>query len=422
MGVLSPVVQSTAFAKIAIHGPQGSGKTYTAAQLMIGLSEKYHARKPIAFVDTEKGSDHLKPLFDAHRVPLVGVKTRAFATLMAAFKEAEEAGCCGIIIDSATHFWDELKASYAKKLHRDFGLKLPDWGPIKDQWREFPALILNSRLHVVVCGRAGNVFEEEVDERTGKKEITKVGTKFRAEGEFGYEPDLALEMYLEPSRDPRKKDWDHVCVVLKDRTLFVDPEKGTATPRLNGMEFRNPGFADFQPFFDALNIGGAHVGIGTETSEGIVPDPDKTGFQIAAQRDVLLDKIKAVFTLRGIGGQSTADKKEFVERIRDAFGTPSWREVEGMWPDRLAQGLAAIERYYADIDACAQGSHAFTMDLPGGSELGCARLGCTAKTMRPREPGSDEAQAPGGASGELPGLDGAAEPAKRARRPGAAKV
>src|SRR5258708_4530902 len=101
---------------------------WTAVEIMLGLSRKYHAGAPVAFVDTEKGSDHLAPRFKALGVELLGVKTRAFADLLDAFKDAEARGCCGIIIDSATHFWDELRKSYAAKLNRAYGLKISDWG------------------------------------------------------------------------------------------------------------------------------------------------------------------------------------------------------------------------------------------------------------------------------------------------------
>jgi pantothenate kinase-related protein Tda10 len=49
-------------AKMAWFGPQGSGKTMAATQVAVGLSHHYHKDAPIAFFDTEKGSDFAKTL------------------------------------------------------------------------------------------------------------------------------------------------------------------------------------------------------------------------------------------------------------------------------------------------------------------------------------------------------------------------
>src|SRR5687767_14838017 len=86
---LAKVEQSAA--KIGAFGPGGSGKTTTLSLLAIGLSLTYHNGAPVVFFDTEgAGSDFVKPLFDAEGVPFYNVKSRAFADMRAAHREALE--------------------------------------------------------------------------------------------------------------------------------------------------------------------------------------------------------------------------------------------------------------------------------------------------------------------------------------------
>ncbi|MDK1063146.1 ATP-binding protein [Cronobacter sakazakii] len=89
-------------------GFAGDGKTYTASELAIGLVLLMRQRglamgdKPVMFLDTETGSDWVKPRFDAENIELYTAKTRAFVDLLAAVNEAEQSGSV-LIIDSISH-------------------------------------------------------------------------------------------------------------------------------------------------------------------------------------------------------------------------------------------------------------------------------------------------------------------------------
>ena len=56
--------------------------------------------------------------------------------------------------------------------------------------------LLNSPLHVIICGREGSEFETE----EGSGETKKVGTKMKAEGETAYEPHILLHLEALKSR------------------------------------------------------------------------------------------------------------------------------------------------------------------------------------------------------------------------------
>jgi hypothetical protein len=56
-----------------------------------------------------------------------------------------------------------------------------------------------------LCGRAGYEYDHEENE-DGGKDLIKIGTKMKAEGEFGFEPSLVIEMErLTPPTRKHKK-------------------------------------------------------------------------------------------------------------------------------------------------------------------------------------------------------------------------
>lgn len=100
MALFQRATNTQAFLKAGIMGFAGDGKTYTASELAIGLVLLMRQRglemgdKPVMFLDTETGSDWVKPRFDAENIELYTAKTRAFVDLLAAVKEAEQSGQC----------------------------------------------------------------------------------------------------------------------------------------------------------------------------------------------------------------------------------------------------------------------------------------------------------------------------------------
>ncbi|WP_054628638.1 AAA family ATPase [Cronobacter sakazakii] len=120
MALFQRATNTQAFLKAGIMGFAGDGKTYTASELAIGLVLLMRQRglemgdKPVMFLDTETGSDWVKPRFDAENIELYTAKTRAFVHLLAAVNEAEQSGSV-LIIDSISHFWTCLCDEYATR-------------------------------------------------------------------------------------------------------------------------------------------------------------------------------------------------------------------------------------------------------------------------------------------------------------------
>ena len=186
MSLFQSAESTTAFLKMGIMGKQGAGKSYTAAKVAVGLvnllKEKQidYANKPVAFFDTETGSDWLIPMFKTAGIPLVVAKKKSFADLLAATKWAEQNASL-FIIDSITHPWRELLESYMKTKQRSF-LQIDDWGYLKGShgWQQFTDLYVNTKLHIIMCGRAGDDTEQYTDEN-GKRPVYGGVEKFQSD-------------------------------------------------------------------------------------------------------------------------------------------------------------------------------------------------------------------------------------------------
>lgn len=326
MALLKKAENMTAAAKIGIYGEAGSGKTRTATEIAIGLAKQ--SGVPIAFFDTEGGSDFMIQICRDAGVELLVARARAFADLMVFMREAREAKAVAII-DSISHTWDDLRESYEKKLRRKNGLEIWDWGKIKPAWREFTTEFLTSPIHAIVCGRAASIYDQVYNEEKGKTEVQVVGSKMKTEKETAYEPSLLIEM--ERVQRQGQAGYDHVAHVVKDRS-----------DRLDGQSFPDPTFATFAPFFAALNIGGRHQPTdASRTSEHLFETPDNA-IERKRQVEITLEKVKDAFVLADIGTRSDADKKRMKELLGKCFGTTAWSEIEGQRLEDLQRGLTAL--------------------------------------------------------------------------------
>ncbi len=332
-GPFQEATNQQAFLKAGVLGFAGSGKTYTSALIAKGIAERLKSPKPVFFLDTETGSDFLVPKFKEWGIPLYVSKSRAFTELLEGVKAAEQHASV-LIIDSISHFWKEVQDAY-KKTHNRTRLLFQDWGPIKDQWGRFTDLYLNSRVHVIMCGRAGYEYDYFQDE-SGAKQLEKTGTKMKAETDMGYEPSLLLEMVREriETSDGRVEGqlWNHVCYVLKDRTTLIE-----------GKKFVNPDFSCFEPVFNFLNIGGEHIGIKTDkdSTKLFEKNSEENFYEQKRRKEVLLEEIQGEIT-SAFPGQAAEDKKIKTDLVFEAFGTRSWTAVADFDLPKLREGLEKI--------------------------------------------------------------------------------
>lgn len=367
MGLLKKAENEMAFLKAGLLGFPGSGKSYTASMLAQAISKRVGAGRPVAFFDTESGSDFLIPKFEAAGVELLRVKSKAFSDLLAVGKEAE-AECAVLIVDSISHVWNELGEAYLARINaprKEKGwqllkkLEFQHWASIKREWAQWTSFYLNSRLHIIVCGRAGYEYEFVQNDETNKKELQKAGTKMRVESEFGFEPSLLMEMER-VARGPEPGDgWLHRVHILKDRTDsingkafdFVKPGEGDKRAAVAGTEWERV-FTPFAPVFASLNIGGAHKAVDdTRTSEArFSTEGESRGDQWSKRRTIAAEEIEG-FLVDLWPGQDAASKKHKRAVIFELFNTYSWTAVESMSAERLEEAVGILRLFDQSVRA-----------------------------------------------------------------------
>lgn len=351
MSLLQKAKVEQSAAKVGIFGRQGSGKTTTSALIAIGLSKAYHKNAPVAFLDTENGSDYLVPIFEAEGVELLVIKSRAFTDMKAALKEAEKSGCCAYLVDSYTHPWQELTAAFKAKSKRK-KLEFHHMDALKSMWGEWTLQMLNSPLHCLLSGRLGFEWgEEETDEG---RNLIKLGTKMKSESEAGYEPSLLIEMEGVQDADTRLKQTRtkkgsivHHCYVLKDRWRALNGRTFTFKDinAYKAGDYRKV-FDSFLPHWSKLVIGGVQrAADGARTSAAEFSDGgESVGVQMGRRREIAAEEIEGTLTALW-PGQDAISKAIKRQVLYDIFNTYSWTAITSQ-PVELLENTAFLLREF----------------------------------------------------------------------------
>lgn len=330
---------SPAYIKAGFLGAAGSGKTFTATKFAVGLADYIKQNDQygdsILFIDTESGSPWVKGIVEKAGYKLMVKKTRAFKDLVQAIHIAEQQKSI-LIIDSLTHFWEELCRSHLEMLNKNrqrklYKLEFHHWSAIKDKWRQFKDPLVNSAAHIIVCGRQGYEYEyqesNDTDSRgNNKKELVKSDVKMKAEGDTGYEPSLLVLMEREHDMNSQKNN--HIARILKDRSTVID-----------GHVFINPDFKHFLPHVEQAVIGGKHTKIDLEAnSQEMFKDVDNSGFdKTRLEKDAVLEEIKNLGQ-RLVPGATAKDKTRKLDILKQCFTTDAWTRIERLSLDMLQEG------------------------------------------------------------------------------------
>lgn len=157
--------------RMAIVGPAGSGKTYTALAIATAMGGK------TAVIDTEHGSaSKYANLFPFDTLELT---TFAPATYVQAIQAAEAEGYDNIVVDSLSHAWMgkggalEMvdKAARTSKGGNSFSA----WGDVTPEQNKMIEAMLACRANLFATMRSKQDYVQEKDDRTGKTIIRKVG-------------------------------------------------------------------------------------------------------------------------------------------------------------------------------------------------------------------------------------------------------
>lgn len=216
MATFTRAVKSEAKLRMALAGPAGSGKTYTAMILASVLAQG----SPFALIDTEHGSaSKYADLFTFDVLELDSFHPDRYVE---AIQAAEAAGYPVLVIDSLSHAWSG-KEGLLEQVERLTKLKHANntfraWADATPIQNRFIDTLTGANLHILATMRSKTEYVVETNER-GKATPRKIGmAPIQREG-VEYEFDLFGEM-----------DQDNTLVIHKSRC-----------PTLSGAVIARPG-------------------------------------------------------------------------------------------------------------------------------------------------------------------------------------
>ena len=201
--------------RMALSGPAGAGKTYTALTLATTLA----GGGSIALIDTEHGSaSKYADLFEFDTLCLETFHPQRYID---AIHEAEAAGYAVLVIDSLSHAWSgqggllEEKDKIARAKYS--GNSFSAWNDASAIQNKLVNVILGAKLHIIATVRSKMDYVLETG-ANGKTMPRKVG--------------------MAPvQRDDLPYEFDVFCSMESDNTLIVDKSR---CPALSGAVIAKP--------------------------------------------------------------------------------------------------------------------------------------------------------------------------------------
>lgn len=339
------LVAANNFIKASFGGFAGTGKTRTATEFIIGCYDlmKIDKSKPLLFIDNEKGSRFLIPVFK-EKLPDVKVlikETNQLDDVLNAFTYLESGELSFLFIDSLTKVWykyiDQYKLGISKK--KKF-MTMRDWANVLPEWQKiFADRFVQIEGNCVFTGRGGHKYEmQELEDEKGqkKKEFVQTGVKMKLAGETSFEPDLNvwMDQVQELTESGKIKNVYRDAFVMKDRANLID-----------GKTFRNPTFEDFRPVIEyLLNVPTGEVAKESSTKSH-APTEDTSYLKERENIEIELENIKNCFVLQQMG-TSTKEKKWKVQIMEKFFNTGSWEQLKKMTYQHLRSGRIALELFF----------------------------------------------------------------------------
>jgi hypothetical protein len=182
--------------RLALFGPSGAGKTYTALRLATGIGGN------IAVIDTERGS--ASKYADRFGFDVLDLQQKDIKTYTEAIKAAS--GYDVLVIDSLTHAWKELLDEVEKIARAKYkGNTWSAWSEGNPLQNKLVDGILDFPGHVIATMRSKTEWVTE--SQNGKTIPKRVGTAPEQGKGIEYEFDMLIEL-----------NTDHDALFLKDRS------------------------------------------------------------------------------------------------------------------------------------------------------------------------------------------------------------
>jgi hypothetical protein len=311
--------------KMGVYGPAGSGKTITA--LLIAEAIAATTKKRVAFVDTENGSDFYAAEVKERRIhPLPFdfdvLRTRSIAEVNREVQQLKPADYAVVIIDSATHLWEGAIAAYSGPKAGGGQIPMHAWGNIKKPWKLMIEWMLNTPMHVLLCGRLGNKFTEDEDGKTHN-----AGVKFKAEGETGYEPDFLLQLQPEQLKGG---ETHYYAYGEKDRTGIL---RGRRVALWDGDDTPMTAVRDriVRPLLGLLGKEHAKVATQAETAASDAEEFDRAESEKIAKSKDLRERYEARLRLAETAEQVKEIGAELTKDVKAAMLASDVKVLRAAW-------------------------------------------------------------------------------------------
>lgn len=233
-----PAIRDGTPVLIALAGPSGGGKTFTALRLATGLA----GGGIIAAIDTESGRmKHYADRFQFQRSGLVApFKPSAYVE---AVEAAEKLGAKVIVVDSMSHEWsgyggvldwheEELQRMAGDDYKRREAVKFAAWIKPKGAHKKMMGRLLQCSAHMIFCLRAEEKIKMEkiVDPKDGREKMVPVpiGWQPICEKNFMFEMTASFLLLNDAPGVPKplKLQEQHAPFFPLDRP--IDEKAGTA--------------------------------------------------------------------------------------------------------------------------------------------------------------------------------------------------
>jgi energy-coupling factor transporter ATP-binding protein EcfA2 len=292
-------VKYNAKGRVALIGPAGGGKSYTAlllARALAGPTGK------IAAIDTEHGSlSKYADLFDFDVLELDSFSPQTFTDALHA---AEQAGYDVFLCDSLSHFWVGKDGAFdfvdmAQKRHKD---QQGGWKDFRPHERTMVDDMIASPCHIICTLRTKNDYQNQMVD--GKVKRVKIG--------------------LAPvQREGLEYEFDLVGYMDEENTFSVDK---TRCPAYAQKAYTKPGPKDFAPYVDWLK-GSARerLAAAPRIDTGNYPVGTREAAQYVAQQKIASGNPAAPAALAA-PWNTLAEAEQFFTSVRERVGETTWRE------------------------------------------------------------------------------------------------
>lgn len=247
--------------RLAIDGPSGAGKTYTA---LIAASAMANGGK-IAVIDTERNSASLYA--DKFNFDVACLDNFNPNNYINAIHEAEQAGYAVIVIDSLSHAWEgeggvlDMHDDATKRSRSENGWAA--WRDVTPVHRDLVDAILQSPVHIISTMRSKMDYVQTTE--NGSTKIKKVGMAPIQRAGMEYEFTIVGDM-----------DVDHNFIVTKSRCDFIAD-----------AVVKKPDAVFFKKILDWLNSGDAQPVTSREAEQR---SPSNNGHKEPAPEEKKLER------------------------------------------------------------------------------------------------------------------------------------